>query len=79
MSEATTVQDAEVINDNVGNVKETSKPEAPKESPAKDLREIQALLVNGIFPGNIAPQVVKAFHLLDQMCLTIEKAANESK
>lgn len=67
MSEATSVQDAEV------------KPEAPKESPAKDLREIQALLVNGIFPGNVAPQVVKAFHLLDQMCSQIEAAANAPK
>lgn len=61
MSEATSVQDAEVV-----------KQEAPKAGPAQDLREIQALLVNGIFPGNVAPQVVKAFHLLDQMCSKIE-------
>lgn len=79
MSEATTVQEAEIVNADVSNVNETTKPEPQKESPAKDLREIQALLVNGIFPGNVAPQVVKAFHLLDQMCLTIEKAANEPK
>jgi len=70
MNEATTIHDAGVV-----------KPEPPKESPAKDLREIQALIVNGIFPGNIAPQVVKAFHLLESMCKVVEDAAkaNESK
>jgi hypothetical protein len=52
-----------------------TQPEKPKDSPAKDLREIQALLVNGTFPGNVAPQVVKAYHLLDQMCQQIEKEA----
>lgn len=61
--------------DNVQDAPVVEAPEAPKESPAKDLREIQALLVNGIFPGNVAPQVVKAFHLLDQMCQSIENGA----
>lgn len=67
------VQDAQVVeapNDNIGNQKES-----PKESPAKDLREIQALLVNGIYPGNSAPAVVKAFHLLEAMAVQVENAA----
>jgi hypothetical protein len=54
---------------------EESKVEAPKESPAKDIREIQYLLVNGIYPGNVAPQVVKAYQLLDKMAVEIEKNA----
>jgi hypothetical protein len=70
MSEATNVQDIPVVD---GNVKEGIKVEAPKvESPAKDLREIQALIVNGIFPGNVAPQVVKAFHMLESMASKVE-------
>jgi hypothetical protein len=48
-----------------------------KESPAKDIREIQYLLVNGIFPGNVAPQVVKAYQLLDKMAVEIEKNASK--
>ena len=47
----------------------------PKVSPAQDLRNIQALIVNGIFPGNVAPEVVKAYQLLEQMALVIEKDA----
>jgi hypothetical protein len=49
--------------------------EKPKVSPAQDLRNIQALIVNGIFPGNVAPEVVKAYQLLEQMALVIEKDA----
>lgn len=44
-------------------------------SPAADLREIQNLLVNGIFPGQVAPSVVKSFQLLEKMALQIEAAA----
>ena len=44
-------------------------------SPAQDLRDIQYLLLNGIFPGNVAPSVVKSYHLLEQMALQVEKAA----
>ena len=68
----TPVQDAVIVtDDNVGNVKAS----APKESPAKDLREIQALLINGIFPGNQAPAIVKAFHLLEAMAQQVETSA----
>lgn len=51
--------------------------EKPKESPAKDLREIQALIVNGIFPGNVAPQVIKAFQLLETMAAQVERDASK--
>ena len=67
--EETPVADAVVVDRPVA--------EKPKTSPAQDLRDIQALIVNGIFPGNIAPQVVKAYQLLEQMALLVEKAAAE--
>lgn len=55
-------------------------PEAPKPSPAQDLRDIQMLLVNGIFPGQVAPSVVKAYSLLEQMASKVEKdASNEAE
>ena len=53
--------------------------DVPKVSPAKDLREIQALIANGIFPGNVAPSVVKAYNLLEQMAQVVEKAATDAK
>jgi hypothetical protein len=46
--------------------------ERPKVSPAQDLRDIQGLLVNGIFPGQVAPAVVKAYQLLEKMAQQIE-------
>lgn len=50
--------------------------EAPKQaSPAQDLRDVQMLLIGGIFPGNMAPAIVKAYQLLDKMCVEIESAA----
>lgn len=52
---------------------------APVVGPAEDLRHIQGLLAGGIFPGNMAPQVVKSWNLLEHMAQQIEKAANVSK
>lgn len=46
-----------------------------KPSPAQDLRNLQMLLVSGIFPGNVAPQVVAGYHLLEQMAVRIEAEA----
>jgi len=43
-------------------------------SPAQDLKEIQNLLVCGIFPGQMAPSVVKAYSLLQKMVENIESA-----
>jgi hypothetical protein len=56
----------------------SNNTEKPKVSPAQDLRNIQALLVNGIFPGQMAPQVVQSFQLLEKMAVEIEKQ-QESK
>jgi hypothetical protein len=50
----------------------TRGPEAKKASPAQDLRDIQYLLLNGIFPGNVAPAVVKAYQLLEDMSRKVE-------
>jgi len=44
-------------------------------SPAQDLRNIQQLIVLGVFPGQCAPEIVKAYLLLEDMCLKIEKTA----
>ncbi len=59
------------------------KVEAPKEvvkSPAADLREIQQLVVMGIFPGQLAPSVVKAYQLLESMAQKVElDAKNEAE
>jgi hypothetical protein len=73
MEETPVVQDAVIVEPKAA--EPTKVPEAPKESPAKDLREIQALLANGIFPGNVAPSVVKAYNLLEHMALAVEKDA----
>lgn len=55
--------------------KATETPTAAKPSPAQDLRNIQMLLVSGIFPGNVAPQVVAAYSLLEKMALKVEEDA----
>jgi hypothetical protein len=70
---------AEIPVQDAVEVKAEAKPEAAKESPAKDIREIQMLIVNGIFPGNVAPQVVKAYQLLESMAVEIEKGAALAK
>ena len=66
--EETPVKDADIVDAPVA--------EKPKVSPAADLREIQALLVNGVFSGNMAPTVVKAYQLLENMALVVEKGAD---
>lgn len=55
-----------------------TQPTAAPVSPAKDLRDLQQLLVLGIFPGNMAPAVVKGYQLLDHMCSKIEGAVKEA-
>lgn len=57
---------------------EAKQESKPKASPAQELRDIQYLLLNGIFPGNVAPAVVKAYQLLDKMAVQVE-ASVESK
>ena len=58
-------------------VVEEKSVEAPKVSPAKDLRDIQNLLVCGIYPGQMAPQVVKSYQILEQMAKQVEDSVND--
>lgn len=56
--------------------KENAVPaQSVKASPAQELREIQHLLLGGIFPGNVAPAVVRAYQLLERMASEVESAA----
>ncbi len=71
MSEATQTQE-------VPSTPSDKQENKPKASPAQDLRDIQYLLLNGIFPGNVAPAVVKAYQLLENMAKQVE-ASSESK
>jgi len=70
-SSESTVKEKETVNN--------IEKKAP--SPAADLRDIQALLVSGVYQGNMAPAVVKAYQLLEKMALTVEAqtAAQETK
>ncbi len=55
-------------------------PAAKVASPAQDLRDIQGLLVMGIFPGQMAPAVVKAYQILEHMAQKVEtEAKNEAE
>ncbi len=79
MSEASVVETST-------NQAEDVKPEAVQNntparipSPAQDLRDIQALVVTGIYPGNMAPAIVKAYQLLEAMARDVESKANVSK
>jgi hypothetical protein len=49
--------------------------EAKKPSAAQDLRNIQMLLVSGMFPGNAAPMVVAAYNQLEVMAKKVEEDA----
>jgi hypothetical protein len=52
---------------------------SPVKSPAQALRNIQQLLVMGIFPGQAAPEICKAYQLLENMAQKVENDAKESK
>jgi hypothetical protein len=73
-----------VVNTTAETVKEAPKPSpapglrAPAPSPAQDLRDVQNLLVSGIFPGNMAPSIVRAYQLLEAMAKQVE-ATNDKK
>lgn len=51
--------------------------QATKPGPADDIRNIQMLLINGIFPGNVAPQVVQAYKTLESMAVKLEADASK--
>jgi len=50
-----------------------------KPGPAQEIRDIQMLLVSGIFPGNMAPAVVKGYQHLDRMAAKIEADARHEE
>lgn len=68
-NEAVTAQEKLTVENTQGQEPKT----AP--SPAQDIRNIQMLLVSGIFPGQMAPQVVQSYQILDKMATKIEADA----
>jgi hypothetical protein len=70
----TGVTDPQPVPQTVTPVEAPKAPEVVK-SPAADLRDIQALLANGIYPGNVAPAIVKAYQLLEKMAVEVEASA----
>jgi predicted sugar kinase len=58
--------------------KEKALPEQKKPGPADEIRAIQMLIVNGIYPGNVAPQVVQAYKLLEDIAQKVEKEASKN-
>lgn len=71
-SPVTDAPEKSVVNKQEGEAKVQGKVTP---SPAQDLRDIQDLLVNGIFPGQVAPTVVKSYQILEKMAVQIEQAA----
>ncbi len=82
MSEQSVVESSTTVAEDVkpeAVVNNTPAPQASKPSPAQDLRDLQALVVTGIYPGNMAPAVVKAYQLLEAMAREVEAKALASK
>lgn len=80
VSTSEAVTDAPKLTENntqTGTPVSASKP--AEKSPAQDLRNIQALLVMGIFPGQSAPEICKAYQLLEQMAQKIEQVVPQEK
>lgn len=75
---------SESINDAVENVVprqataeevksiETSRAELPPQGPAHELRQAQALLAGGLFPGQMAPAISAAFGYLGKLADKME-------
>ncbi len=79
MSEQSVVESSTTVAEDVKPEAVQNNTPAPKPSPAQDLRDLQALVVTGIYPGNMAPAVVKAYQLLEAMARDIESRANAPK
>jgi hypothetical protein len=52
---------------------------AAKPGPAHELRQAQALLAGGLFPGQMAPAVVSAFQTLGKIADKIEADAKAAE
>jgi len=48
---------------------------APSQPPC-EARIAQMLLTNGMFPGNVAPQVIKSWQYLEGLAVAAEKEAS---
>jgi len=70
-----TVETSENVSKNEAVTDAPQKTTNNTPSPAQDVRDIQTLLVQGIFPGQVAPAIVKAYNLLEKMAVEIEKQA----
>ncbi len=60
---------APIVEEGIKDVKAVVE-KAP--SPAEDLRNFQGLLLSGIFPGQVSPQVVKSYNLIDRIAKAVE-------
>jgi hypothetical protein len=78
VSPATDVPTSAATPSKVSPAQDSAATAVQKVSPAQDLRDIQMLLVGGIYPGNMAPMVVKAYSMLEAMAKQVE-ASVESK
>ena len=84
---ADNVQDAQIVEPRPATAEEAkqveaakAKAEAQKPGPAHEIRQAQALLAGGLFPGQMAPAIVAAFTKLESMATKIEKdAADEAE
>ncbi len=82
MEETPAVQDAEIVTPRQATTEEAAAVEAQKanegaavkakEGPAYELRQAQALLAGGMFPGQMAPAVQSAFVYLGKLAAKIE-------
>ncbi len=67
------IQDAQIIEPRPASVDEAKAVEAAKEpGPAHEIRQAQALLAGGLFPGQMAPAIVSAFQTLGKIADKIE-------
>ncbi len=82
MEETPVVQDAQIVTPRQATAEEAAAVEAQKanegaavkakEGPAHELRQAQALLAGGMFPGQMAPAVQAAFLYLGKLADKIE-------
>jgi len=72
--ETPAVQDAETITPRAATAEEAKAIEAAKNEPgpAHELRQAQALIAGGLYPGQMAPAIVAAFNHIGKLAEKIE-------
>lgn len=58
---------------------EAIKADAKQPGPAHEIRQAQALIAGGLFPGQMAPAITSAFMYLDRMAAKIEADAKAAE